>query len=62
MIGPALRLASTTVKTPAGLTQVIAAGTGHPRMPGFARAYGGPLSDAQVTSLVELIIKGFPAR
>ncbi len=62
IIGPPLRLVSTTVKTPAGITQVIAAGTGHPRMPGYAKAYGGPLTDAQVASLVDLIIKGFPAR
>jgi len=62
MIGPPLRLVSTTVKTPAGMTQVISSGTGNPRMPGFGKAYGGPLSDAQVASLVEYIIKGFPAR
>src|SRR5687768_4916546 len=62
VIGPALRLTGMTVKSPAGLRQVIAAGTGHPFMPGFGREYGGPLSDAQVASVVEHILKALPAR
>jgi cytochrome c1 len=61
-IGPPLRLTTMTVKTRAGLTQVISAGTGHPAMPGFGKSYGGPLTDTQVASLVQLVLKGFPAR
>lgn len=62
VIGPPLRLASMTVKSPAGLRQVVAAGTGHPFMPGFGREYGGPLTDAQVASVVDHILKAIPAR
>ena len=29
-------------------------------MPAFAQAHGGPLSDAQVASLVEYLVKDFP--
>ena len=62
LIGPALRLTSMTVKSAAGLQQVIAAGTGHPFMPGFGREYGGPLTEPQVKSVVEHILKALPAR
>ncbi len=61
-IGPALKLTSMSVKTAAGLRQIIAAGTGHPAMPGYGREYGGVLTDRQVESLVELVLKSFPAR
>jgi len=61
-VAPALRLNGMTVRSPDGLRQVIAAGTGHPAMPGFSRAYGGPLSDRQIASLVELLSKQFASR
>ena len=59
---PPLRLAGMSVKSAAGLKQTIQAGTGHPRMPGYGREYGGPLTDAQVASLVDLILRNFPTR
>ena len=31
-------------------------------MPGFSKEYGGPLSDEQIDSLVDLILKEFPDR
>jgi hypothetical protein len=30
-------------------------------MPGFARMHGGPLSDEQITSLVDYVVGHFPA-
>jgi mono/diheme cytochrome c family protein len=39
------------------LSEGIAYGTANPRMPGFAATMGGPLSDAQVDSLVQLLRK-----
>ncbi len=62
VIGPPLRLAGMSVKSGPGLTQTVQAGTGHPAMPGYGKAYGGPLTDAQVASLVDLILKNFAAR
>ena len=62
VIGPSLELARMTVKSMAGIRQVIAAGTGHPAMPGFSREYDGPLSEQQIDSLVDLILKKFPER
>ena len=61
-VGPALRLSSMSVKSAAGVRQIVAAGTGHPHMPGFAKEYGGPLTPAQVDSLVALILNTFPTR
>jgi len=61
-IGPALLLKIMTVKTSAGIGQVISAGTGNPAMPGFGKEYGGPLTKDQIDSLVNLVIKGFPAK
>ncbi len=37
------------------LVEGIAFGTANPRMPGFSELMGGPLSDAQIRSLVELL-------
>jgi len=62
IIGPPLKLTAMTVKTAAGIRQIIAAGTGHPAMPGFGKEYGGLLSDKQTDSLIALILKSFPAR
>ncbi len=62
VIGPVLRIHNMTVRTAAGIRQVIAGGTGHPAMPGFGKEYGGPLSDRQVDSLVNLILEEFPAK
>jgi mono/diheme cytochrome c family protein len=42
------------------LNVAIAYGTSNPRMPGFSEIMGGPLSDAQVKSLVELIRRWGP--
>ncbi|MEK7766760.1 MAG: DUF1573 domain-containing protein [bacterium] len=61
-VAPSLRLNGMSVRSPDGIRQVIAAGTGHPHKPGFSRAYGGPLSDKQIASLVELITKQFASR
>jgi mono/diheme cytochrome c family protein len=61
-IAPHLSLRTMTVKTVAGIRQVIAAGTGSPAMPGFGKEYGGPLANAQVDSLVDLIIKEFSSK
>lgn len=60
LIGPSLSLANMTVRSMAGIRQVIAAGTGHPAMPGFSKEYDGPLSEQQIDSLVDLIFKKFP--
>jgi mono/diheme cytochrome c family protein len=42
------------------LTVAIAYGTANPRMPGFAELMGGPLSEEQVRSLVELVRRWGP--
>ena len=42
------------------LTVAIAYGTSNPRMPGFAELMGGPLSEEQVRSLVELVRRWGP--
>jgi hypothetical protein len=55
-------LKAMTVKTIAGIKQVITAGTGNPAMPGFGKEYGGPLSGIQIDSLVDIIIRGFPSK
>ena len=39
----------------AALTETIAYGTANPKMPGFSSLMGGPLDEAQVTSLVRLL-------
>jgi hypothetical protein len=58
-IGPPLRRDRMSVRTVAGIRQVIEAGTGHPWMPGFGEAYKGPLTEKQVASLVDLINSSF---
>lgn len=58
-VAPPLDLRLMTVKTEAGIRQVISSGTGHPAMPGFDREYEGPLSPGQVASLVAIIRDGF---
>ena len=62
LIGPSLRLAGMTVKTAAGVRQFIAAGTGHPAMPGYGKEYNGVLTDKQVDSLVTLLLSSFGTR
>jgi mono/diheme cytochrome c family protein len=42
------------------LSAAIAYGTSNPRMPGFAELMGGPLSEEQVRSLVELVRRWGP--
>jgi len=58
-IGPPLKRDRMSVRTAAGIGQVVEAGTGNPWMPGFGKAYGGPLTEKQVASLVELIFRSF---
>lgn len=43
------------------LTQAITYGTADPKMPGFSTLMGGPLDDAQVASLAELLRRWTPA-
>lgn len=39
---------------------MITEGRAQTLMPAFARAHGGPLSDEQITSLVDYLLAGFP--
>ena len=58
-IGAPLKRDRMSVRTAAGIRQIVDAGTGHQWMPGFGKAYGGPLNEKQVASLVELIMRSF---
>jgi mono/diheme cytochrome c family protein len=59
--GPSLRTADyLSSRDDEALSVAIAYGTSNPRMPGFAELMGGPLSEEQVRSLVELVRRWGP--
>jgi mono/diheme cytochrome c family protein len=59
--GPSLRTPDHLVsRDDEELAVAIAYGTSNPRMPGFAELMGGPLSEEQVRSLVELVRRWGP--
>lgn len=60
-MAPSLRSADYLAsRTDEELATGIAYGTANPRMPGFSEVMGGPLSEEQIRSLVELIRKWGP--